>query len=123
MVRIIGGLLAGILIFFGILAVAEWAAHVIHPRAASTGLYAIVAVAYFVSACVGAIVAGLIARRVWVAWTIAILVLLAVIWTLAGLPQPLWMQIASVVAPIVAGFVASAVVHKRTAGPDPAAAV
>jgi MFS family permease len=123
MVRIIGGLLAGVLIFLGILSLVEWGAHLVHPRPASTALYAIVVAAYFVSACVGAIVAGLIARRVWAAWAIAILVLLGVIWTLADIPHPMWMRIASVLAPFVAGFVASAVVHKRTRGPDPAAAI
>jgi uncharacterized membrane protein YeaQ/YmgE (transglycosylase-associated protein family) len=115
MMRIVAGLIVGILVFLGILLAAEWLAHQVSPRPASTGLYAIVVVAYFGSALAGALVAGLIARRSGAAWAIAILFTLGVLWTLADVPHPLWMQIASVLAPLLAGFVASAIVRRRAA--------
>jgi quinol-cytochrome oxidoreductase complex cytochrome b subunit len=115
--RIVAGLIVGIIVFLGILMTVEWAAHQVSPRPASTGLYAIVVVAYFGSALAGALAAGLIAGRSGAAWAIAILFTAGVLWTLAEVPHPLWMQIASVLAPLLAGFVASAIVRRRvTAG-------
>jgi hypothetical protein len=115
MVRSVGGVVAGIVIFFALLVLLELVAHQVAPTSGATLLYAIVVFAYFVSALAGGLTAGLIAERVWAAWAIAVLVLLCVIWTIADLPQPLWVQVASVIAPLVAGFFAAHFVRSRVA--------
>lgn len=113
MVRIVGGLVAGIVVFLGILVLFEFVAGQASPRPAANTLYAIVVAAYFLSALAGGLAAGLIAQRIWPVWAIALLVTLGVLWTLAETGHPLWMQIASLLAPLVAGFVASAIAHRR----------
>lgn len=113
MVRIVGGLVAGIVVFLGILVLFEFLARQASPRPSANALYAIVAAAYFLSALAGGLAAGLIARRIWPIWAIALLVMLGVLWTLAETGHPLWMQIASLLAPLVAGLAASAIAHRR----------
>ena len=57
----------------------------------------------------GALAGGLVAVRIgdWAAagWIIAVLVAAAGVVTIVTIPHPLWMQIAAVVAPLVAGLV------------------
>ena len=113
MVRNVGGLVAGIIIFLALLVLIEFLAHQVAPGSGSAILYGIVIFAYFLGALVGGIAAGTIAERVWPAWAIAVLVTLGVIWTIADLPQPLWVQVASVIAPLVAGFLAAHFVRSR----------
>lgn len=115
MVRSVGGLVAGIIIFLGLLVLIELVAHRVAPRSGSAILYGIVIFAYFLGALVGGIAAGIIADRVWPAWAIAVLVTLGVIWTIADLPQPFWVQVASVIAPLVAGFLGAHFVRSRIA--------
>jgi MFS family permease len=119
--RVVGGIVAGILVFVALLAALEYLAHQISPAEGSLTMLAIVAGAYFVSALAGGVVAGRISRRAWAPWAIALLVLAGAVWTLFRMPQPVWMQIASVVAPLLAGFIASRVVARQPAGPVDAA--
>jgi hypothetical protein len=100
------GILAGIVAFGAILGAVEWLAHQTRPSLGNGGMLAVVLAAYFVSALAGGIVAGRIARRPWAAWVIALFVLAGVAWTIATLPQPVWMQAGSVIAPLLAGFLA-----------------
>lgn len=108
--RTVGGIVAGIITFVVVLMALEWIAHQLFPgtpRSMPTGLLVFVAFAYFLSAALGGTVAARISLQHWTAWVIAILVAVGAAYSLTQLPQPLWMQIASIVAPLLGGLVAS----------------
>jgi MFS family permease len=105
--RIIGGLATGVVVFLIVLGVIEFLAHQISPAEGSGTMLAIVAAAYLLSALAGGYVAAKISHRSWTAWAIAGIVVLGAIWSLFQYPQPLWMQIASVVAPLLGGAAAA----------------
>lgn len=122
MKRIVGGLAAGIGVFLLVLGAMEFLAHQIAPQTGSGTLLAIVAAAYFLSALAGGYVAARISRRSWAAWAIAGLVVTGAVLSLFQFPHPLWMQIASVAAPLLGGALAArlagapAMVAKSTDG-------
>ena len=104
--RIVGGLAAGIVVFLLVLGGMELLAHQVSPREASGSMLAIVAAAYFLSAMAGGYVAARVARRSWAAWAIALVVAAGAVWSLLQFSHPVWMQLASVVAPLLGGYVA-----------------
>lgn len=104
--RIIAGVVAGIIVFFAILGGSELLARQIAPSAGSGAMLAVVAAAYFLSALAGSYTAAKISHRSWTIWLITLLVLAGAVWSLLQFHQPLWMQIASVAAPILGGLVA-----------------
>lgn len=106
MKRTIGGLAAGIAAFLVVLGSMEYLAHKLAPKAGSTAMLAIVAAAYFLSALAGGWLAARISNRRWAAWAIALLVAAGAIGSLFQFPHPLWMEIASVVAPLLGGALA-----------------
>jgi len=108
--KTVGGIVAGIVVFVVTLTVLELLAHQLFgspSRNMPAGLLAFVAFAYFLSAALGGGIAARISGQHWAAWVIAVLVAAGAAYTLTQLPQPLWMQIASVVAPLLGGLVAS----------------
>ena len=107
MKRIVGGMAAGIAAFVVVLGTMEFIAHQLAPRAGSGTMLAIVAAAYFLSAFVGGYLAARISGRSWTAWAIAALVAAGAIWSLFQFAHPLWMQIASVAAPLLGGALAA----------------
>ena len=118
MLRTIGGIVAGVIVFVLTLVLMEWLAHLLFGapgRIMPAGMLAFVAFAYFLAAADGGVVAGRISDRHWAAWVIAILVAAGAAYTLTQLPQPLWMQIASIVAPLLGGLVASRAVPRTPA--------
>lgn len=121
MPRIIGGVIAGIVVFITMLTVLELIAHQLFPgarSAPSTGVLAFVVAAYFLSALGGGIAAGRISRRHWTVWTIAVMVAAGAAYTLTTMAHPLWMQIASIAAPLLGGFAASRLSPRDDGGPD-----
>jgi hypothetical protein len=74
--------------------------------------------AWFGGAFAGAAIGKLIARRGWVAWTIAGLMAAYVVANVLILPMPGWMQALSVLAPLLGGLLANHFV----ASSNPAAA-
>ena len=74
--------------------------------------------AWFVGGLAGALIAKLIARRSWVAWTVAILIALYVVLNMLVLPLPGWMQALSVIAPLIGGLIGN---HLVGTGAAPAA--
>lgn len=54
----------------------------------------------------GALAAALISRRGWTPWVIAVLVAAAAVATVLMIPHPVWMKIAAVAAPGLAGWLA-----------------
>jgi MFS family permease len=106
MKRIIGGLAAGIAAFVVVLGSIEYIAHQLAAKSGSAAMLALVALAYFLSALAGGYLAARISNRSWTAWAIAALVAAGSIASLFQFPHPLWMQIASVVAPLLGGALA-----------------
>ncbi|HEY0626054.1 MAG TPA: hypothetical protein VGD10_04905 [Allosphingosinicella sp.] len=70
-------------------------------------------VAWGIGALVGAYVAKRIAGRSWAAWTVAVLITLYQLLSVALLPMPLYMRILALVLPIVGGFIANRLVAER----------
>ena len=121
MLRTIGGILAGIIVFAVTLGVLELIAHQLFPsrgRGFATGLLAFVALGYFLSALLGGVTAGRISKVHWTVWVIAILVAAGAAYSLTAVTHPLWMQIASVAAPLLGGLVASRIVPARRVAAD-----
>ena len=111
--KVILGLLAGAIAFMAVLVALEWMAHQVSGPAGTTVMFAIVILAYFLSAFIGGFVAARISDRGWTAWAIAALVIAGVIWTIIETRIPLWMQIGSLVAPLLGGFLAHRLFARR----------
>lgn len=63
--------------------------------------------AWFGGGLAGALVAKLIARKGWAAWTVAGLIAAYVVMNMLVLPLPGWMQALSVAAPLIGGLIAN----------------
>ena len=111
MLRKVGGVVAGILVFVAIVSVLEMLAHQLFSMSPEgripAGLHVFVAFAYFLASLGGGFVAGRIGREHWAAWVIALLVAAGAAFTLTRFTHPVWMQIASILAPLIGGFIAS----------------
>lgn len=118
MLRTIGGIIAGILVFLAALTLLELLAHQIFRTSpagpANVSTLAFVAVAYFLGALLGGMTAVKISGERWTAWLIALLVAAGAGYTLTTFPHPLWMQVASIVAPLLGGLLASRLARPRT---------
>jgi hypothetical protein len=110
--RVIAGLVVGIVIVAAVLGIAELVGRQTAPGTGLAVNILLVAAAYFGSAAAGASAAGLISRRSWTVWAIALLVTAGSVWTVAVVAQPLWMQIVVVAAPLLGGLFARALVAK-----------
>ena len=106
MLKTVLGLVAGVIVFTAILVAAEFAARQVPAAREAGAMLAIVVAAYFVSAFAGALVAGRISHEPWTVWAITLLAVAGVVWSIVRLSQPLWMEIGSVVAPILGGYLA-----------------
>jgi len=127
MLRIIGGILAGIVTLFVTVFVIEWIGHQFFPISAEVnlrdpaanptfvtdapiGAQLFVVAAWFGGALLGGLIAGRISDRHWAVWVIAGFVVVAAIANIVMIPHPVWMQIGAVVAPLIGGFIASRMV-------------
>lgn len=119
--RIVLGIIAGVVVFALTLAALEFVAHQLFPSRGGLlpiGLLVFVAVAYFVSALLGGVTAGRISRAHWTVWVIAVLVAAGAAYSLTTISHPVWMQIASIAAPLLGGLVASRLVPAGTDARD-----
>jgi hypothetical protein len=73
--------------------------------------------AWFAGGLVGALVAKLIARKSWAAWTVAILIACYVVLNTLVLPLPAWMQALSIAAPLLGALIGNHLV-KGGAAPE-----
>ena len=122
--RMVLGILAGLVVAFACVAGVEMIGHSIYPPPAGLDLtnprdvdrlmslmppaaLAFVLAAWFVGALAGAVVANLVARRALAGWIIALLVIAAGVATMVMIPHPGWMWAAGIALPLIAGFVAS----------------
>lgn len=62
---------------------------------------------WFVATFLGATIGRTIGMRSWIGWTVAAFVLAATALNFAMFPHPLWMIAAGLVAPLVAGWLAT----------------
>ena len=129
MMRVIGGLVGGILLgLVGLLGV-SWVNQLLYPALSTVpindkvrageimlglplGAQIIIAAAWFAGALAGGWVAGAISRQGWTVWVIAGLVAVIAVMNVVVISHPLLLQIASVVAPLLGGALAAALVRR-----------
>lgn len=125
------GVLAGAVVAMLTVAVVEMIGHRLYPppagvdmrspdgvasyvTAAPTGALAAVVIAWFLGAALGGWIAMRIGRWPAAAWIIAALIALGGIYNATQIPAPLWMQIATVLAPALGGLAAHTLGRRRT---------
>ena len=123
MVRIILGIVAGLVAVFVTVGAIEYVGHLLFPvrsdsAAIPPAVQVLVLAAYFLAALIGGWLAASISARSWAAWVIALIVVAAAISSMFLVPHPQWMQIAVVLAPLFGGLVAAHLTRR----PRPAAA-
>ncbi len=106
--RIILGIVAGLLVMGLVVGGLEVAGHVLFGAPSQrTPLLVLVLVAYFLGALAGGFVAAWIARARWPAWAVAAAVLAGSVWSMTVVSQPGWMILAAIVAPLLGGLAAA----------------
>ena len=122
MLRTVLGIVAGVLLAFAALIGLEMAGHAAMPppagldltnpedlkqmvAAAPLAAKAWVVFGWFVAPLAGGWLARRLSGKGWAGWIIAGLILLGGIANILMIPHPLWMQIAAVAAPLLAGAV------------------
>jgi len=133
MLRILLGLVIGVLVAFAIVAIGEALGHWIYPPPPGTDLsdpealktlmttlptqaIAAVLVAWAAASFLGGAVAGAIAKRRWAALAIGGVMLAVGAATMAMISHPLWFMIASVPATLLPAWVASKVIPGQGLG-------
>jgi hypothetical protein len=112
MLRIILGILAGVLAVFVTVTAIEYLGHLLFPIPSDRGpippaVQVLVLAAYFLAALIGGWIAASISRRSWTAWAVAFVVVAGAIGSMFMVPHPQWMQVAAVLAPLFGGLVAA----------------
>lgn len=118
MVRKILGTFAGIVVAMLVVGAMDYVSRMVVPGAASAGDFAavptkakmIMALGWFLATLLGGLLAVRITRWATAAWIVAGLILAACLYNGFTIPGvPLWMQIAGVAAPLLAGLIVRAV--------------
>jgi predicted MFS family arabinose efflux permease len=122
MLRIILGVVAGVLAVLLTVGAIEYLAHLLFPLPSDSapipaGIQLLVLLAYFLGALVGGVIAARISERSWTAWLIAALVAAGAVWSMFLIPHPQWMQVAAVIAPLLGGWAARHLAASRLARP------
>ena len=119
MVRIVFGILAGLIVMGLIVGVVEALAHLhFGTQSQETILLLLVLFGYFAGALAGGVIAGRISRARWAAWVIAGLVLAGSITSLLSISHPAWMAVAAIIAPLLGGFLAARLSPAKTGAVD-----
>ena len=122
MLRIILGIIAGVVLAFAVMMGLEMISFVVFPPPAGLDpadpedLKRIVAAApfaakawvvfgWFAAAVAGGWLARRLSRKDWAGWVIAGLIVVGGVFNFLNIPHPLWMQIAAVVAPLLGGWI------------------
>lgn len=118
MVRKILGTFAGIVVAMLVVGATDYVSRMVVPGVASAGDFAevptkakmIMALGWFLATFIGGLLAVRITRWAASAWIVAGLILAACLYNGFTIPGvPLWMQIAGVAAPLLAGLIVRAV--------------
>jgi hypothetical protein len=132
--RILKGIIAGIVAAFLCVFAVEWIGHSLYPppagldvndpadqarlmEAMPAAAKALVLLAWFAGALAGAWTANRIAGRGIAGWVVALLVIAAGVATMLMIPHPAWMWAGGILLPLLAGWIAH-----RMAGRGAAAA-
>lgn len=122
MLRTILGIVAGVVLAMVVMMALEMAGHAAMPpppgldpadpedvkqmvASASMAAKAWVVFGWFAAALAGGWLARRLSRKGWAGWVIAVLIAVGGIANIMMIPHPLWMQIAAVGAPLVAGWI------------------
>ena len=118
MLRLIGSIVAGIVLAVATVFVVELVGHIVYRlgeidmqdreavAALPVGALLIVALAWLLGTLVGGSLAARLSGRRWAAWVVAAVVALFGLATVFMYPHPVWMQIAAFVAPALGGLIA-----------------
>lgn len=132
--RMVVGIIAGIVVAFLCVFAVEWIGHGLYPTPAGLDIAnpadqarlmdampaaakAIVLLGWFVGALAGAWTANRIAGRSLAGWVVALVAVTAGVATMLMMPHPAWMWAGGIVLPLLAGWIAD-----RMAGGRPAEA-
>jgi hypothetical protein len=130
--RIVMGVVAGVVVAFLCIFAVEWIGHSLYPPPAGLDIHnpadqarlmeampaaakAMVLVAWFVGALAGAWVANRIAGRSLAGWILALLVIAGGIATMVMIPHPVWMWAGGIALPLLAGWIADRMAPRRGA--------
>ena len=130
--RILLGILAGIVVAFATIWIVDLGGHSLYPVPSDLNLrdyeaigsfiqsmpplvLFIVALAWFLGAALGGYVAAAVSQRDWTIWVIAGLVVVGGILNIMMIPHPLVLQIGAFVAPLIGGVVAHALYRRSRA--------
>lgn len=122
MLRMIPGIVAGVVLAFVVMTGLQMAGHAMMPppagldpadpedlkqmvASASLAAKAWVVFAWFAAAIAGGWLARRISRTGWAGWVIAGLIVVGGIANIMMIPHPLWMQIAAIAAPLLGGWI------------------
>jgi hypothetical protein len=128
--RTIGGIIAGIVAALATISLVGILSNLLHPLPAGLSMYdgaavrayfammprfaqAFVALAWFLGALVGGLVAAAVSRRLRSLWAITAVVASLGILNVVKIPHPFLLQIAAVAAPLLGGLLASLIVRRR----------
>jgi hypothetical protein len=131
--RILMGVVAGIVVAFLCVFAVEFVGHGLYPPPAGldpsnpadqarlmaampAAAKAIVLLGWFVGALAGAWTANRIAGRGLAGWIVALLAIAAGIATMAMIPHPAWMWAGGIALPLLAGWIADRVAARRGTG-------
>lgn len=122
MTRLIGGLIAGALAALAVVFLIQRLGHLAWPLPSDVGLESseaasalrdiplgarlVVVFGWFAGGLVGAAAANRLSRRAWPGWAVAALTSLVGVVTVMLVPQPVWLQISAVGAPLLGGLLA-----------------
>jgi hypothetical protein len=128
--RTIAGVLAGVVVAWLTIMLAEFASAPLHPTPAGFDMRDPAAMAAFVAtlpvaalllvlcgwvlgALAGGYVAVRIARRTWPAWVVGIVIEIGVIANAVMIPHPTWMTVAGVLLPLPAAWLGARLATRR----------
>src|SRR3712207_1981375 len=115
MVKLIGGILAGLALLLALLGLFEFALRQTPLDWSPAVTASVVAVSYFLATLAGAALAARIARRHLAAWIVALLVTAGAAYTIGTVPQAFAVQPPSILAPLLAGAAAPRLVRAEPA--------
>ena len=121
--RMIAGIIAGLVTAFACIVAVELVGHTLFPVPPGTNLHdpadmqrlasimpfgalVMVIAGWFAGTLAGAAVANGVARGPLAGWTVALLIVCAGVWTMLEIPHPLWMWAAGILLPLLAAWIA-----------------